>query len=202
MRQKSLIVNADDCNLTSQVTEAIVKAHENGIVTSTTFLVNLPVGPGSPPGTIVKLLFVEIGTDEGMAGVFGPIDLQQACLIESLIAPFLKGKDPLAIEALHDQMLRLHRHGRSGMFLTALSRKPADLRLTVDGLHMGLYGDAIMAIGVLRAFGVPDKTIAEVDTFPLLQCKGWNLPITRVAELLEVPAARFAKPELVHGYSF
>lgn len=43
MKRRTLIVNADDCNLTSQVTEAIVKAHENGIVTSTTFLVNLPV---------------------------------------------------------------------------------------------------------------------------------------------------------------
>jgi chitin disaccharide deacetylase len=43
MKQRTLIVNADDCNLTSQVTEAIIKAHENGIVTSTTFLVNLPV---------------------------------------------------------------------------------------------------------------------------------------------------------------
>ena len=46
MKQKTLIINADDCNLTSQVTEAILKAHENGIVTSTTFLVNLPVGAG------------------------------------------------------------------------------------------------------------------------------------------------------------
>ncbi|MFH1800026.1 MAG: ChbG/HpnK family deacetylase [Candidatus Omnitrophota bacterium] len=46
MKQKMLIVNADDCNLTSQVTSAILKAHENGIVTSTTFLINLPVGPG------------------------------------------------------------------------------------------------------------------------------------------------------------
>ena len=45
MKQKTLIVNADDCNLTSRVTEAILKSHENGIVTSTTFLVNLPVGP-------------------------------------------------------------------------------------------------------------------------------------------------------------
>ena len=45
MKQKILIINADDCNLTSQVTEAILKAHENGIVTSTTFLINLPVGP-------------------------------------------------------------------------------------------------------------------------------------------------------------
>lgn len=46
MKSKILIVNADDCNLTSQVTEAILKAHENGIVTSTTFLINLPTGPG------------------------------------------------------------------------------------------------------------------------------------------------------------
>lgn len=45
MKQKTLIINADDCNLTSRVTEAILKAHENGIVTSTTFLVNLPMGP-------------------------------------------------------------------------------------------------------------------------------------------------------------
>ena len=46
MKEKVLIINADDCNLTSRVTEAILKAHENGIVTSTTFLLNLPVEPG------------------------------------------------------------------------------------------------------------------------------------------------------------
>lgn len=43
MREKILIINADDCNLTPKVTEAILKAHQNGIVTSTTFLVNLPI---------------------------------------------------------------------------------------------------------------------------------------------------------------
>ncbi|MFA5159082.1 MAG: ChbG/HpnK family deacetylase [Candidatus Omnitrophota bacterium] len=46
MKQKTLIINADDCNLTFQVSEAILKAHENGIVTSTTFLINLPADPG------------------------------------------------------------------------------------------------------------------------------------------------------------
>jgi predicted glycoside hydrolase/deacetylase ChbG (UPF0249 family) len=39
---KQLIVNADDCNLTPGVTEAILKCHDRGIVTSTSFLVNLP----------------------------------------------------------------------------------------------------------------------------------------------------------------
>lgn len=38
-----LIINADDCNLTAGVTGAILDAHDNGIVSSTTFLVNLPV---------------------------------------------------------------------------------------------------------------------------------------------------------------
>lgn len=50
-----------------------------------------------------------------------------------------------------------------GMFLTALKKKPASEKgnwLTGDGVHMQARGDAIMAIGVLRALGVPDKTIA------------------------------------------
>ena len=45
MKQRVLIVNADDCNLTPKVTEAILKAHAAGIVTSTTFMVNLRAVP-------------------------------------------------------------------------------------------------------------------------------------------------------------
>ena len=72
-------------------------------------------------GSIIKYLFVEVKTDEEIQGFYGPIDVQQAFIIQTLLAPFLQGKDPLAVEALHDQMLRLHRHGRSGLFLTGLS---------------------------------------------------------------------------------
>lgn len=46
MTRKTLIINADDCNLTPKVTEAILDAHETGIVTSTTFMVNLPIAQG------------------------------------------------------------------------------------------------------------------------------------------------------------
>ncbi len=42
---RRLIVNADDCNLTRGVTEAILKAHRSGIVSSTTFLVTHPANP-------------------------------------------------------------------------------------------------------------------------------------------------------------
>ncbi len=51
------------------------------------------------------------------------------------------------------------------MFLTALAKRPAeqagkDKWLTSDGVHMSPVGDALMAIGVLRALGVPDRQLA------------------------------------------
>ncbi len=36
------IINADDCNLTPGVTDAILKCHDQGVVSSTTWLANLP----------------------------------------------------------------------------------------------------------------------------------------------------------------
>lgn len=39
---RELIVNADDCNLTAGVTRAILECYEKGIVSSTTWMVNLP----------------------------------------------------------------------------------------------------------------------------------------------------------------
>jgi len=100
------------------------------------------------PGTTVKMLFVEISSDEGVKGHYGPIDPQQAFIIESLIAPFLKGKDPFAIEALHDQMLRLHRHGRTGLFMTGLS--------AVDLALWDLKGKALN-LPVYRLLGGPTR---------------------------------------------
>ena len=38
-----LIINADDCNLTPGVTRGILKSHDEGILTSTTVLINLPL---------------------------------------------------------------------------------------------------------------------------------------------------------------
>ncbi|MBI2167710.1 MAG: ChbG/HpnK family deacetylase [Candidatus Omnitrophica bacterium] len=41
--KRRLIVNADDFNLTPGVTRGILKAHDQGMVTSTTVLINLPL---------------------------------------------------------------------------------------------------------------------------------------------------------------
>ena len=51
-----------------------------------------------------------------------------------------------------------------GMFLEALKHKPAGVQgnwLTGDGVHMQPLGDAVMAAGVLRALGVPDRSLAQ-----------------------------------------
>jgi len=51
------------------------------------------------------------------------------------------------------------------MFLKALKHKPANIKgnwLTTDGVHMDLLGDAVMAVGVLRALGVPNKDLARL----------------------------------------
>ena len=48
------------------------------------------------------------------------------------------------------------------MSLDAIAKKPADAKgnwLTRDGVHMQPMGDALMALGALRAFGVPDERL-------------------------------------------
>ncbi len=42
MKKKVLIVNADDFGLNESITDAIIETHINGIVTSTTIMVNMP----------------------------------------------------------------------------------------------------------------------------------------------------------------
>jgi L-alanine-DL-glutamate epimerase-like enolase superfamily enzyme len=69
----------------------------------------------------IKALYVQIDTDEGFSGLFGPIQNQQAFVIHTMLRSFLIGRDPLSTEALLDHMLRLDRHGRSGFFMTGVS---------------------------------------------------------------------------------
>lgn len=69
----------------------------------------------------IQAQYVEIQSDEGVSGLWGPIqDFQSFTILKSL-RPYLLGRDPLASELLYDQMIRLDRHGRSGYFMTAVS---------------------------------------------------------------------------------
>ncbi len=103
---------------------------------------------------------------------------QKAGIKVILLTPTVIGEDvtkegnkrlPMYVEAEKQiaaekkcQLVDMH-----AMFLTALKQKPAEFKdknwLTVDGAHMNPLGDAIMAVGVLRALGVPDEKIAASD---------------------------------------
>jgi L-rhamnonate dehydratase len=69
----------------------------------------------------VRAIYLEILTDEGISGHYGPIDARQAFLVDADLREPLVGADPLATERVHDELLRLHRHGRAGLFVTAIS---------------------------------------------------------------------------------
>jgi L-rhamnonate dehydratase len=76
-----------------------------------------PLTEGAP----MRAHYVEVIGEEGVSGLFGPIQDFQAFTIVRQLRPLLLGRDALATELLHDQMIRLDRHGRSGFFMTAVS---------------------------------------------------------------------------------
>lgn len=104
---------------------------------------------GSGGARSVRALYLEIVTDEGATGIFGPIQNHQAFIVDTILRKFLVGRDPLATEALLDQMLRLDRHGRSGMFMTGLS--------VVDCALWDLKGK-VWGQPVYRLLGGPTRT--------------------------------------------
>jgi acyl-CoA thioesterase I len=75
------------------------------------------------------------------------------------LAAYVKAEKQIAAEQ-KCQFVDLH-----GMLLTALKKKPSGEKkwLTTDGVHMKPPGDAILAIGMLRALGVPDTKIAASE---------------------------------------
>ncbi|MBV7337055.1 mandelate racemase/muconate lactonizing protein [Chloroflexi bacterium TSY] len=65
--------------------------------------------------------FVRIETDDGVYGIGGPFDHDQAYIISRQLAPILVDHDPLAIERLWDRMYRFMVHGRKGLVMQAMS---------------------------------------------------------------------------------
>jgi L-alanine-DL-glutamate epimerase-like enolase superfamily enzyme len=70
---------------------------------------------------IQKEFYVEVFSDHGASGIFGPIDETQVLIIDKHLGHYLLGRDPLATELLWDQMMRLNRHGRTGYYMTGIS---------------------------------------------------------------------------------
>lgn len=113
-----------------------------------------PYRDGQPAKTTVNTsaLYLRIRTDAGLEGIYGPIDREVPPVIDQQLKGFLIGKDPLAVEALWDQMHRLNRHSRRGHYMMAIS--------AVDNALWDLRGRYYNA-PVYRLLGGPTRAAVE-----------------------------------------
>ncbi len=118
----------------------------------------------------VEEIYLEIHTDADIFGIFGPIEDYQVFVILKYLRPYLTGRDPLATELLHDQMLRMNRHGRSGMFMTGVSAVDCalwDLKgkawdMPVYRLLGGPTRPSVPAYASMLGYSVEPEAAAEV----------------------------------------
>ena len=68
-----------------------------------------------------KMLYLKIHTNEGISGLYGPIDSEAAMLVDQFFKRRLIAQDPLAYEAYWDSMFRASRHSRGSHYIMALS---------------------------------------------------------------------------------
>jgi len=78
---------------------------------------------GRKLGDVVELsdVYLEVRTDEGATGMFGPVDGGHAMILRREMREFVIGRDPLAIEKVWDLLLRRERHSRSRYYMMAMS---------------------------------------------------------------------------------
>ncbi len=69
----------------------------------------------------VRLIFLQIETDEGVTGLAGPVPHDIAYIIDQQFRDLLIGEDPRANERIWDKMYRLAVHGRKGPTMIAIS---------------------------------------------------------------------------------
>ncbi|MEM2027017.1 MAG: enolase C-terminal domain-like protein [Candidatus Bathyarchaeia archaeon] len=95
---------------------------------------------------IYEQTFLEILSDEGVSGIFGPISQSVASIVLRDLKRLIIGEDPFAVEKLWDIMYRYQVHGRKGECMMAIS--------AVDSALWDLIGKA-KEEPVVRLLGGP-----------------------------------------------
>ena len=126
-------------------------------------------------------IYLKIVTDQGLEGFYGPVDREAALVVQNQLAAFLKGKDPLAVEAAWDQMHRLNRHSRSSHFMMAIS--------AVDNALWDLRG---------RYFNTPVYRLLGGPTRPAVTCYGSCLGFSLEPERLATRSAALKASGFLH----
>ncbi|MEZ4713472.1 MAG: enolase C-terminal domain-like protein [Caldilineaceae bacterium] len=120
--------------------------------------------------------FVRIETDDGVYGIGGPFQEDQAYIIGKQLAPLLIGHDALASERLWDRMYRFMVHGRKGLVMQAIS--------SVDCALWDLKGKALNA-PVCQLLGGPIRTEIPAYASMLGHSLDPELVQERVQQLVE-----------------
>jgi L-alanine-DL-glutamate epimerase-like enolase superfamily enzyme len=135
----------------------------------------------SPEKRVVNTnaLYLSIKTQDGLEGLYGPIDREAAIVVLSQLKPFLMGKDALAGETLWDQMYRFNRHARSSHMMMAIS--------AVDNALWDLRG-RYFKTPVYRLLGGPTR--ASVEAYG--SCLGFSVePEAAARKAAELKAQGF-----------
>jgi L-rhamnonate dehydratase len=131
----------------------------------------------SQRGRTAESVYVEVESDEGHTGLFGPIFPETAYLILAKLRAHLVGQDPLATERLWDVMYRQDRHAREGnqmMAVSAVDNALWDLRgkhynLPVYRLLGGPTRDTIDCYASMLGHSLEPERVTERATWAVEQ---------------------------------
>ena len=129
-----MIVNADDFNLTNGVSKGILEAHDSGIVTSTSALINLPI-PKSILAEVLKRKSLGVGLHLNIT-LGSPLTAKAT--IHSLLNPdgFFKKRHDLNFKKISAAELHLEYQAQIERFKEIFRRLPTHLD-THHHLHEG-----------------------------------------------------------------
>jgi len=121
----------------------------------------------------VRGTFIEIESDEGLKGIFGPLGAPigdiEAFIISRRLKPLLIGSNPFEIEKLWDKMYRLLVHGRKGYAMMAISAVDCALwDLLGKALNKPVYAllggptrDKVQAYASMLGFSVDPSDVGK-----------------------------------------
>ncbi len=119
----------------------------------------------------VRQTFVRIRA-EGVTARYGPIDSYAAAVAQDVLLPWLVGQDASRVVELNDRMQRLSRHGRTGVFPTAVAAVDLCLwqlkgQVAGEPVHRLLGGpcrDSVPAYASMLGCSIePDRAAARAE---------------------------------------
>lgn len=160
-----LIVNADDCNLTPGVTHAILDSHDHGILTSTTFMANLPI----QKETLRQILKRKnLGVGIHLNVTFGK-PVSRPSRIKSLLTPdgFFRKVQPQVSRPPEAGDLAAEYQAQIDHFTVAFGRNPTHLD-THHQVHDDLFFLKVLA-QVAKKNGLPVRRSKSMRVVPGLR---------------------------------